>query len=202
MIVHMMAVPPTHDAMTMSTVNVVRVILDDDAVGAAEALAGALDACVVTVTWAFVGVGVVTTGGVVAAAMEVRSAEDADELNNGDGELESVDKGELELEPGLAVELTALLGPNGLSVEDDEEGAGAGGELEVIRVFLEDVGVLDGVGDDCTDVLDTIGVVVVSVGGSSPAPMAGPAFLLSSPKSPPPSWGRGARFLIRRLRLK
>jgi hypothetical protein len=122
MIVHMMAVPPTHDAMTMSTVNVVRVILDDDAVGAAEALAEASDACVVTVTWALVGVGVVTTEGVVVAAMDVSSAVDEDELNSGDDELESVDKGVLELEPVFVSELTTLLRLNGSLAEDDDLG--------------------------------------------------------------------------------
>ena len=120
MIVHMMAVPPTHDAITMSTVKVVRVILDDDEVGAAEALAEALDACVVTVTWALVGVGVVTKEGVVAAAMDVRSAVDEDELDSGDGGLEGVDKGELELEPVFVDELTTLLRADGSLAEDDD----------------------------------------------------------------------------------
>jgi hypothetical protein len=192
MIVHMMAVPPTHDAITMSTVKVVRVILDDDAVGAAEALAEASDACVVTVTWALVGVGVVTKG-VVAAAMDVRSAVDEDELDSGDGGLESVDEGELELEPEpvFVDELTTLLRPDGPLVEDDEEeDGGAGAELDVVGIFLEDVGVSDGVGADCTDVLDAADVVLTSVGGSAPAPTAGPAFLLPlSSKSPPPSCG-------------
>jgi len=53
MIVQMIAVPPTHAAMTMSTVNVVRVILDAPegvGLGLGELLAEASDACVVMVT--------------------------------------------------------------------------------------------------------------------------------------------------------
>jgi hypothetical protein len=50
MIVHTMAVPPTQDAIIISIVNVVRVILDDDPEATADVLGEALDACVVMVT--------------------------------------------------------------------------------------------------------------------------------------------------------
>jgi hypothetical protein len=120
MIVHMMAVPPTHDAMTMSTVNVVRVILDDDEVGTAEELAEASDACVVTVTWALVGVA--TTGGVLTAATEVRETVDDDELDDDTSDELGGDEedGALELEAVFVSELTTLLSTGGLLVEDDD----------------------------------------------------------------------------------
>jgi hypothetical protein len=117
MIVHIIAVPPTHAAMIMSMVNVVRVILDADAVGAAEVVGEASDACVVTVTWALVGVN--ATGGVLTAVIDVGEAIDEDELVDKDVELGGVEEVELELESELVIGLRTPLRPRGSLVEDE-----------------------------------------------------------------------------------
>jgi len=178
MIVHIMAVPPTHDAITMSTVNVVRVILDADAVGAAEELAEASDACVVTVTWALVGMGAT---GVLAAAVGEIEAVDEDEVDNDEtDELEDTEEETLELETVFVSKLTTLLSPKVSLVEDDKD-AGVEGVLEEEGVFLDGVGVLDGLGVDCDGVLDaTAGAddVLDTEGGSAPAPLATPGLAL------------------------
>lgn len=198
MTVHMIATPPTPAAMAMITVNVVRVILDDDATGAAEVLGDASDAWVVTVTWALVGVAI--TRGVLTAAMDVREEVDEDKLDDRDDVLE---EGRV-LELGFVIELRMPLRPKGSLVEDDDE-AEAGGVLEKVGVFFEGAGVLDEVGVDSAGVLDAdadedadADAETVSEGGSAAAPSAGLRLLLPPPKSP---CGRGARFLIRRLRL-
>lgn len=203
MIVHMIAIPPIDAAMTMSTVNVVRVILDDDPEGVAGLLGEALDACVVTVTWALVGVAI--TGELVTAVMDGSDALDEGELDDDNDEdvPEEVEMElELELEPEAVwvSELRTLLSPVGPAVEDDDE-AVAAGVLEVAGVFLEGAEVSDEAAVDCVVVL-VADVVSVLVGGSAPAPLAGPALPLLPFKTPSTSpCGEGARFLIRRLRL-
>ena len=114
-----MAVPPTQAAMTMSTVNVVRVILPDDEVGAAEVLGEASEASVVTVTCALVGV--TTTRGVLTAVIDARDVEDEDKLgDNEDDVLEEEDEErELELKPRLVSGSKMLLRPKGSLAEDD-----------------------------------------------------------------------------------
>lgn len=82
MIVQMMAVPPTQEAMTISTVNVVRVTLPADA-GAAEALADDSAAAVVTVTLALddaaASVGVDEVAAKVVGAAVVTGVDEEDE---------------------------------------------------------------------------------------------------------------------------
>jgi len=209
MTVQMMAVPPTHAAMTTSTVNVARVILDADseeeAVG--ELLAEASDACVVTVTWVLDGVP--TIGEAVIPVMDGREAVDKDVL--GDNDEVVLEEEVLEVELVWVVELRRVLAPKGSLVEEDDccevEAAGV---LEEAGAFVEGAGVLDGVGVELAAVLDADDVpvsVAVVVGGSAPAPLAAPALAASAlplppPKSPPmPPCAEGARFLIRRLRL-
>jgi len=193
MIVHMIAVPPTHAAMTIRTVNVVRVILDDDEVGAAEVLGEASDACVVTVTWALVGVN--ATRGVLTAVIDVREGVDEGELDDDDRVLDEEERG-IELEPVFVSEPSKPLRPKGSLAEDVGEGE-AEGVLEEAGVFLEGVGVLDGVGDKLNEVL-VADAEAVSEGGLAPAPLTAPGLEPLNRPSPTP-WGRGARFLIRRL---
>jgi len=178
MIVHIMAVPPTHDAITMSTVNVVRVILDADAVGAAEELAEASDACVVTVTWALVGVGAT---GLLTATMGEVEAVGEDEVNNDEAdELEDVEEETLELEAVFVSKLTTLLSAKVSLVEDDKD-AGVEDVLDEEGVFLYGLGVLDRLGVDCNGVLDAAAGaddVLDTEGGSAPAPLATPGLAL------------------------
>jgi len=178
MIVHIMAVPPTHDAITMSTVNVVRVILDADAVGAAEELAEASDACVVTVTWALVGVGAT---GLLTATMGEVEAVGEDEVNNDEAdELEDVEEETLELEAVFVSKLTTLLSAKVSLVEDDKD-AGVEDVLDEEGVFLDGLGVLDRLGVDCNGVLDAAAGaddVLDTEGGSAPAPLATPGSAL------------------------
>jgi hypothetical protein len=183
MIVQMMAVPPTQAAMTMSTVNVVRVILDDDPEGEAELLAEASDASVVTVTWALVGVA--TTGGVLIATMGVREVEDDGKLSNDDDDVldEEDEEEELKLELMLVSGSRMLLRPKGSLAEDDGI-AEAEEVLEEAGVCLEGAGVMDGIGVDSVAVLlDADGMTAVSVGGSAPSALAALGLLLPPPKS-------------------
>lgn len=190
MIVHMMAVPPTHDAMTISTVNVVRVILEDEPEGMAEVLGVAFDACVVIVTCALVGAA--TTRGVVAT-IDGGDMVDEGEFDDND---EDVLEEELELELELELKLVCvsglrmLLRPKGSLVEDDDEEIR--GVLEEAGVFSEGTGVLDGLGVD-------VAVGLVADGASVLAPLTDPALPPKMRVTSP--CGEGARFLIRRLRL-
>jgi len=200
MIVHKMAIPPTDAAMTMSTIKVVRVILDDDPEAVAGVVGEALDACVVTVTWALVGVA--TTGESVTAVIDGRDVLDKDELDD-DNDEDVLEKEELELALELEVvcvtKLGRLLGKGVLVEDDDEAEAEAAGALEVAGVFLEEVAASDEEVVDCV-VAPAADAVLELVGGSAPAPLAGSALPLPPVKSPP-ACGEGARFLIRRLRL-
>jgi len=184
MIVQMMAVPPTQAAMTMSTVSVVRVILEDDPEGEAEVLAEASDASVVTVTWALVGVTI--TGGVLTAITGVREVEDDGKLSSDEDDVldeEDEEDGEdgereLELELMLVSGSKMLLRPKGSLAEDD--GIEAEGVLEEDGVCLEGAGVMDGFGVDSAAVLlDADEMTTVSVGGS--APLAALGSLLPPP---------------------
>jgi hypothetical protein len=196
MIVHKMAIPPTDAAMTMSTVTVVRVILDADPETVAEVVGEALDAWVVTVTWALVGVA--TTGESGTAVMDGREALDDDELDD-DNDEDVLEEEELELalelEAVCVSELRRLL-IKGVLVEDDDE-AEAAGVLEVAGVFREEVAISDEEGVDCVVALVADGVFEL-VGGSAPAPLARTGLSVETPFA----WGGGARFLIRRLRLR
>jgi hypothetical protein len=120
MIVHRMAIPPTDAAMTTSTSTVARVILDDDPEVAAAAVGEALDAaCVVTVTWALVGVA--TTGDSGTAVVDGRGGLDEGKLGDDDDE-DALEEEELELTLELeaaCVELGRSLG-KGVLVEDDD----------------------------------------------------------------------------------
>jgi len=194
MIVHMIAIPPTLAAMTMSIVNVVRVILDDDPEATAEVLGAALDAFVVIVTWTLVGVA--AAGEVVTAVMGGREAVVEVELEDDEDELEVV---ELELELVCVSGPKMLLRPKGSEVEEDEEDEEEeeeeeedGTELKEVGVFWVGLRVLDMLGVDVVALLVEEGLVVLVLdGGLAPAPF----------KSGPTPWGEGARFLIRRLRL-
>lgn len=195
MMVHKMAIPPTDAAIPIITVTVVRVILDDDPEAVAEVVGEALDACVVTVTWALVGVA--AAGESVIAVMDGREVLDDDELDDDKDEdvlEEEVPVLALELEVVCVSELTRLL-VKGVLVEDDDEAEAAGG-LEEAGVFLEEVAVSDEEDVDCVVAL-VADVVPELVGGSAAAPLAGSALPLLPGKLP--ACDEGARFLIRRL---
>jgi len=131
MIVQMIAVPPTQAAMTMSTVSVVRVILDDDDEGADDAVADASDASVVIVVLA-IDIGVVageeeatTVGAWEVVTGEALEDDDDDEEGEGEEEEDTKDNApEAELlvgVTGFVRELRITLS-RGLLAEADGEG--------------------------------------------------------------------------------
>jgi hypothetical protein len=133
MIVQIIAVPPTQAAMTISTVNVVRVILAADEVGADEVVADAADAGVVIVTLAIDEA--LLTGeeaGMTTGVWEVGREETlAAGVDDGDDDNERTEDTVAETEVLVAVavfvrELTMPLLFNGsLAEADDEEAAEA-----------------------------------------------------------------------------
>jgi hypothetical protein len=200
MIVHRMAIPPTDAAMTTSTSTVARVILDDDPEVAAAAVGEALDAaCVVTVTWALVGVA--TTGDSGAAVVDGRGGLDEGKLGD-DNDEDVLEEEELELTLELeaaCVELGRSLG-KGVLVEDDDE-VEVAGVLEVAGVFFEEVAVSDEEVVDCVVELDADAVLDELDGGSAATPLAGLLLSLPLPGRSRAACGEGARFFISRLRL-
>jgi len=133
MIVQIIAVPPTQAAMTISTVNVVRVILAADEVGADEVVADAADAGVVIVTLAIDEA--LLTGeeaGMTTGVWEVGREETlAAGVDDGDDDNERTEDTVADAEVLVAVavfvrELTMPLIFNGsLAEADDEEAAEA-----------------------------------------------------------------------------
>jgi len=185
MIVQMIAVPPTTDAITMSTVNVVRLILDDDDEAAAVDEADASDASVVTVTLGVDMGTIAVVGRVVLGAAVVRGATETEEDVDDDAGADELED-ELLLELVDVKELTMLL--KRLEVDDDDVV-----EVEEEEVVLETAGLLEELEVELVDVTLALAPLELPVGGLFPAPLTGTRGV--------PSALAGTRFLISRLRL-
>jgi hypothetical protein len=181
MIVQMMATPPTLAAITMSTVNVVRVILEALLVATAEVVAEAAAAAVVMVTCELEGSITALVSGaaevVGRATLVVFGRIDEDEVEESEAEEVVVVRATvLEVVAVFVSELMMLLKPKGSVTE-----------VEELVVTADLTGVAAGlVVAEPADVPDPEGL---TVGG---------------PPATPITVGRAvsvARFLIRRLRL-